>query len=290
MKNLFRAAAGILASIVVSPLLAQTGVSESAESAAIAEVARLGDAQIFAGIRLWVNEWDIPFLDRRASLSPVRPEGIIWHDEVHTTISDVEVVPMPTVGVRYGKFLGSMTYFVPTSYEGKGGLQGAVERSEIDVNLGYFVLPSVLLSIGYKAGKIERISDLISHTEQEIAAVLVGVSASAPLTDRLSLYGNLAYGIARQETDAPDARGDDRYDARYTIGEVGMSFRLFDGIPAGFVKSASASLGYRVQSYTTEDIGLGTYSGLGDATPVSTSKRDLRSSTNGFVLALVASF
>lgn len=290
MENLVRAATGILASIIVSPVLAQTGVSGSSETAGITEVGRFGDAQVFAGIRLWVNEWDIPFLDRRASISPSSPGGIIWRDEIHTTVSDAEVAPMPTIGVRYGKFLGSMTYFVPTSYEGKGGLQRSVERSEFDVNLGYFVLPSVLLSVGYKAGKIDRISDLLSDSEQEIAAVLVGVSASAPLTDRLSLYGNFAYGVARQESDSPDARGEDRYDARYTIGEVGMSFRLFEGTPTAFVRSASASLGYRVQSYTTEDIGLGTYSGPADATPLSTDKRDLRSSTNGFVLALVASF
>jgi len=195
------------------------------------------------------------------------------------------------VGVRFRDFLGSMTYFVPTSYSGEGGLSKSVERSELDINVGYFIMPSVLLSIGYKKGKIDRISDRDDiDTEQNIDAILVGLSATAPLTDRLSLYGNFAYGFGRTESEQKDARREDSYDSRYAIGELGVSMRLFESSPNAFLKSASASIGYRVQSYTIDGSGFGTYAGPIDLIPLSTTKQDIRTSTNGVVLALIATF
>lgn len=289
MKKKHLAAVAALLSLAVSPAVAQGG-GESAAAPGIAPLAGAGDLQVFAGVRLWANEWDVPFLDQRG-LTVVPTLGqqapVELRDEVRTTASDMEFVPMPTLGVRYGNFLGSMTYFVPTKYHGKGGTEKSVERSELDVNVGYFVLPSVLVSVGYKTAEVDRIANR-DDTDQEIDAVLIGISASAPLSERLSLYGNFAYGLARNETGTKDPRGEDRYDARYAIGEFGLAMRLLEGSPNAFLKSVSASIGYRVQSFTVEGIGLGVYDA--NFNLLRTTTRDLRSSTDGFVLALVASF
>jgi hypothetical protein len=276
---------GILAA---SSAIAQTTGSPG-DSAGTTTVGRMGDVQIFAGVRLWANEWDLTSLRPRRTFDPSNPSSPVLRDEITTALSDLEVVPMPTIGARYGNFLASVTYFVPTTYSGEGSPAKSIKRSEIDINAGYFVLPSLLLSVGYKHAKIDRLLDEVD-SGQKISALLLGLSGSAPLADRLSLYGNVAYGIARQKSEVKDARGEDEYSSTYAIGELGLSYRFMEGGASAFVKSLTGSIGYRAQSYTTKDVGLGTYQFSDPTILISTTTRDVRTSTSGVVVALVASF
>lgn len=289
MKRTVSIAAGIaFGMFAASTALAQAPRSP-ADSAGTTTVGRLGDVQVFAGVRLWANEWDMSLIGQQRSLDASNPTNIILRDEVRTSLTDVEVVPMPTIGARYGKLLASMTYFVPTSYESKGGLRKSVERSELDFTVGYFVLPSLVVSLGYKSATVERVLDDID-SEQKVSAVLLGISGSAPLSDKLSLYGNFAYGPARQKSEANDIRGKDTYSATYAIGELGLTYRFIDGGTGTFVNSLTGSIGYRAQSFTTKDVGLGTYALSDPTVPIATTKRDLRTSTSGVVVALIATF
>jgi hypothetical protein len=267
-----------------TPAGAQTSASDSGPEG-LAALGSLGELNFFAGVRIWANEWDIVTFKRVLS-ADVTPT---LRDELDITTSNLEITPMPTFGVRYGNLLASLTYFVPTSYNGNGGLEQDVERREIDLNVGYYVLPSVVVSLAYKEAKVDRLIDYVA-SEQKIKGILLGVSASAPLSDRLSLYGNFAYGFGRQKSQVADASGDTKYSARYTISEVGISYRIMEGSAGAFIKSVSGSLGYRAQSYTTKDVALGTYDPSAPSTPLSITTRDGRTSTTGAVLAIVASF
>lgn len=289
MKRTLGVVAGIgFGMVAASTAIAQT-TGSPAETAGTTTVGRMGDVQVFAGVRLWANEWDMSFVGQQRTLDTSNPSNIVLRDEVRTSLSDMEVVPMPTIGARYGNFLASMTYFVPTSYKGKGGLRSSVERSELDVTAGYFVLPSVLVSLGYKRATVERVLDDVD-SEQKISAVLLGISGSAPLADKLSLYGNFAYGLARQKSEVNDVRGKDNYSSTYAIGELGLSYRFLEGRAGSFVKSVSGSVGYRAQSFTTKDVGLGTYALSDPTVPIATTTRDVRTSTSGVVVAVVATF
>jgi hypothetical protein len=250
---------------------------------------QIGKVQVFAGVRLWVNEWDISFIGQRRSVDVSNPSSIVLREEVVSAVSDTEIVPMPTVGVRYGNLLASMTYFAPTSYEADGGLRRSVRRSEMDVTAGYFVLPSLVVSVGYKRVNASRVVDDLD-SEQRVSGVLLGISGSAPLAEKLSLYGNFAYGLARQKSEIKDARGKDDFRSTYAIGELGLSYRFLDRESGSFVKSVNGSIGYRTQIYTTRNLALGSFAESDPFHPISTSTRDLRSTTSGLVVALIATF
>lgn len=278
-------AAGLMAG---APAAAQTA-APGGSADTTASLGRIGDMNFFAGVRVWANEWDIVTLRRELAPDPANPTSLIARDQLDITTSDLELTPMPTIGVRYGKLLASVTYFMPTSYNGKGGLEKDVERREIDLNIGYYILPSLVVSLGYKDAKVDRILDTVD-SEQKIKGILLGLSGSAPLSERWSLYGNFAYGLGRQKSEFSDATGESKYSARYAIGELGLSYRIMDGNSGAFIKSLSGSIGYRAQSYTTKDVGLGTYALSDPTTPISTTTRDGRTTTSGAVFALVASF
>lgn len=285
MKIQFGIATAAISLATAGPVSAQT-TADATGPETTQSLGSLGELNFFAGLRVWANQWDIVTIQRVMSPDPTNP---LLRDELDITTSDLEFTPMPTVGVRYGNVLASLTYFVPTSYNGKGGLEKDVERREIDLNVGYYVLPSLVVSLAYKEAKIDRLLDDFP-SEQKIKGILLGVSASAPLSDRLSLYGNFAYGLGRQKSQSPDAAGDTEWSSRYAIGEVGLSYRIMEGRAGSFIKSVNGSLGYRAQSYTTNDVALGTYVPSAPNTALSTTTRDGRTSTSGAVLALVASF
>src|SRR5206468_2958238 len=109
-------------------------------------------------------------------------------------ISKLEVVPIPFIGMRSGNFLGTASYFPRTGYDSQNAMLGTVEREEYDATVGYFVLPALVLSLGYKHQSQDKISGQFSNTLRN-DALLLGASGNVALTDRLSFYGNAAYGF-----------------------------------------------------------------------------------------------
>ena len=49
-----------------------------------------------------------------------------------------------------------------------------------------------------------KLSGQIDPSSATVQGLLLGASANAPLAENLSLYGNVAYGFAREKTDIPD--------------------------------------------------------------------------------------
>lgn len=254
-------------------------------------VSEWGGVQFFAGLRLWANEWDILFLERKPVVDPQNPTTIILQDQLSSHISKMKIVPMPTMGVRYGNYVASTTYFVPTAYNTASGYGESVERSEFDANFGYLITSNVLMSIGYRRASVDRLLPTNSqNSKQSIQGIILGVSGNAPIADNVSLYGNMAYGMARQKSAIKDASGDDTISANYVIGEFGINVRLLEGGTGAALKQLTGSVGYRVQSYTNKDVPLGTYTLADPTVPVSVSHTDVRNSTSGVVLSIVGAF
>jgi hypothetical protein len=242
--------------------------------------------QVSVGVRTWINKWEVPFIE----FTPTLVNGVpVLRSDAKTRLSGTEVVPMPTIGVNYGRWFLGATYFPETSYDTKGGLRTEVQRKELDINLGYALLPGLSVSVGYKRAEQDRLTDDPVPSGIKVNGVLIGLSGTAPLKGALSLYGNAAYGFARQKTDAPDASGSTRFDADYQIGEVGLRYAL-GSFGQRFLSNVVISVGYRYQLFTSHDVALSTTSLVGPPTVLAIEKRDLRTYTTGPVIALVAYF
>jgi hypothetical protein len=254
-----------------------------------AATAEMGGATIFAGVRLWANQWEIPSIERIAIIPGIGAPPVL-QDVVVKSLSKTEFVPIPIVGMRIGNFLASASYFVKTGYDSQDPLLGTVDRDEFDVNVGYAVLPSLVLSVGYKQATDSKLNAQFSPAGGKVDGILLGASASAPLGGKFLLYGNAAYGFAREKTDFKDAGGNDSYSGNYRIGEVGLTYLLYDKVEGQGIKSLSISFGYRAQNYTAKSVALGTFSATNPPVLISTQAKDINTTTDGFILGIVGTF
>ncbi|MCK5718022.1 MAG: hypothetical protein KAH77_11080 [Thiomargarita sp.] len=139
-----------------------------------------------------------------------------------------------------------------TSQTVEGSSAGTLqlERSEFDINIGYYVLPSLIVTLGYK--QIDRNllqTDLYIDSQgdyaQKTSGWTIGISGGAPLSGKLGMYGNFSYGINMETEWATDSLS--TYDTDYYSGEFGLSYgHKFDSMPV--VNAIAMYLGYRVQS------------------------------------------
>lgn len=169
-------------------------------------------------------------------------------------------VYIPHLNARYGNFVGSISGYLPTDHSFVDG--GGNRRRELDVNLGYFVLPSVALTVGYK-----KVGQKAPDGNYELSGPVAGLSATAPLGGAFALYGALGLG-RMSDTDASTVK----FDADYRLAELGLAYNLpMDRV----VKTLSFTLGYRIQVLSSKEA-LGSQDG-----------RDL---TQGLTVGLVAAF
>jgi hypothetical protein len=262
------------------------GQSPGAGSEPIAGPA--GAFTLFAGVKLWATQWDVVNAQNLYVIPNLAAPNVIVQPTISKSVSKTEFVPIALIGVRVGDFVGSANYFPRTTYDSRDPSLGNVDRDEFDVTLGYAVVPNLVVSVVYKHASVNKISSQFSPSGLKIDAILVGASGSAVLIDKWSLYGNVAYGFARQKNDFLDFAGDDTYSGRYRIGEVGLSYRAYTS-EQGMLKTLSISLGYRAQIYTTKSVFQPV------VTPdfsvvIDPRKVDVQSTTNGFVLGIQAAF
>ena len=283
----------LCASIVAVSCAAAGAAAAQTSGGTVAEKsAEIAGARVFLGLRLWANQWQVPTTYTQVVVTNPATGALGLRAVDRTVQSNTRFVPIPVAGVQYGKILASASFFPTTSYSTKGELNRDVGRREFDLNIGYAILPSLVLSVGYKDAKINGFSNTIANDRYTIRALLLGVSGSAPLTTSLSMYGNFAYGPHRQKGDAPDVGGGTKYSGTYTIGEFGLSYRLHQANTGGIPSSVSMSIGYRFQSVRTNGITYGTTTlpGAGPTTVLNSENRDISSSTSGPVIAVSAVF
>jgi len=249
----------------------------------------------FAGVKLWANQWQIGTVGIVPVLLPNGSAGL--QQIPRATVSEIKIVPLLTLGARFSKVVAAANVFPTATYDSKGTLDGDVSRSEYDLSVGYAFLPNLVASIAYKEGKQSKILNAPAASGQKIRAGLLGLSGAAPLGGNVFLYGNAAVGIGKQTSDIADAAGDTSYSIDYRIGEVGLSYRLLEGGPQSAIKSMAIAVGYRAQVLLSKGIAYGTYELTGDpgnlvpsTTPASIQKADLQTTTDGFILSLIATF
>jgi hypothetical protein len=172
-----------------------------------------------------------------------------------------KTVLIPLLSARYGDFVGSISGYRPTDYSFVDG-SGGNTRKELDANVGYFVMPGLALTLGYK-----KVGQRAGSDNYELGGLVAGLSATAPLGPSIGLYGS--FGIGRmKDTGASTVK----FDADYRLSEVGLAYSLpMDGRP----KALSFTVGYRTQVLSSKEA-LGAQDG-----------RDL---TQGLTFGLVATF
>jgi hypothetical protein len=231
-------------------------------------------ASVTIGLKAWGTEWTSwePYLNKGADVRIIEPVS-----------SGTEVALIPQASVRYGDWLGSASYFVNKTYS----LSGAIDplsgntltlsptRKEFDVNGGYYIFPSLAVTLGYK------------HIEQDFGTAsykwsgpTLGLSASAVLHPNLALYGAFSLGLLRLNASTPDDAGKNSFDAIYSLGELGLAYVFNTGLP-NF--SLTLTGGYRVQIVDTRNFSLATaYGGY--------SQVELHDVTQGPVISLIGRF
>jgi hypothetical protein len=212
------------------------------------------DVRATLGVRFWRTDWSS------------------WFDPARATYlsADIPTTVIPVASVRYQNFVISGSYLLEKNFTfppltGTGTT--SVPREEFDINLGYFILPSVAAVVGYK-----HIEYSVGAYKWEGKGPTIGLSGNAPLANWASLYGNVAYGrLKLTDNDAfSGARG------KYLLTEIGVAFPLgqWDASLSHFVVTA----GYRYQK-------LGAFPNFNTSYP----HRELFEYTQGPVIGLAVS-
>ena len=249
----------------------------------------------FFAVRPWASRWDVPLNDAQVIIpNPLVPSPVLRTFAVSAQ-SGTSLVPLTAVGIRHGNFVATLNLSPSTDYSTGGLTTRDVNRRELDFSLGYSMLPHLVGALVYKSAKVDQVftknfENLLGTSGGvEISALLVGLSASAPLQGRLSLYGNVAAGVARQRGEVPDNAGKVKWNGAYTIGELGLSYGLVEGGKESLLKNLTLQVGYRAQLYTVRNITYGSLS-LPGGELLTTETRDADSTTGGFLIGLVGVF
>ena len=248
--------------------------------------------QFTIGAKVWHASWlsyvPAPYTGIGANGAPAAG------DSVNAVEGDVRTSVLPSLGVRHGNFFASASYgrfrsdfqvntspvITPAGQTLITSRTDHFKRSESDLNVGYFLTPEVGIALGYKDATETRDTSLgIAPQPSRLLttkakAVLLGAVASFAVYDKLRLYGQAGYGPARIRLAFTDPTlANPRANARYLIGEFGLSYPVFSGV--GGHGGATAALGYRTQTVKTDS-----YSS------VFQQGRDLRDVRDGVVLSL----
>jgi hypothetical protein len=277
--------AGLFGLFVLGPSFGQSPGAGS-ETIAGQATTDIGGVRLYTGVRLWVTNWEIYSVEPQLIPDPNNPGSVLIQTLPAKHVAQIKAVPIPIVGFRAGNFVGSASYFPRTSYDSRDSSLGTVDRYEYDATLGYAVLPSLVVSLVYKHAYQNKFSNQIPG-DIKINALLLGASGSLPFTDNLSLYGNAAYGFSRIKSSG-DLADETTYSGSYRIGEVGISYAVYSGTQDTVLKNVSLTFGYRAQVLLARSVGFGTATLAG--VPVDIQKKDVQTTTDGFVLGIVGSF
>jgi hypothetical protein len=247
--------------------------------------------QVSLGLKLWNASW-LSYLP--ASYLAAGPNGqIVAADVINSVEGGRRTSALPQLAVRYGKLFASASYGRFTSdfavlnspVATPAGTQVTSRtdhfvRRESDLTLGYFVLPEVAVTAGYKYAIESR--DVRSPAsapsqpllENRARGALLGLVGNFQVTGALSAYVQAGYGPARIRTRTVD-NGGYQIDAHgsYLISEIGLSYPLV--INQYGMRAAAAAIGYRSQTVKTESTGV-----------IYHENRRLRDVRDGLVLSL----
>ena len=253
---------------------------------------RLGlpdDLHLSIGFKTWFNDW--------------MAGGEVFRNGSPKKLDTFGEAFIPTLGLRYKDFFISASGMFGKNYHrgelpGSAGIFGQVyrmtlERQEVDVNLGYYVLPWLAISAGYKG--VFPTFDCHNpgppfvcdfRAEYAMQGPTVGVSFNVPIPQwnvfpaGFSVYGNVAGGYL--DVQGNEVRGVNEeirnYNhAWYSNIETGIAYKL-PALPIAL------TAGYRYQAIVKEFTSRAKTVGLG-RTP--TTENDI---TKGGVIGITFVF
>jgi hypothetical protein len=232
-----------------------------------------GEWALAAGAKFWENTWEswivVPTPFNRGS-----------REVIETVNSNTRLALIPQFSVRYGDWLGTVSALTPTNYSltPSWGIPLAASRYEIDGNVGYYVLPGLALTAGYK-----QVEQKFGGTFKWHGPTL-GASGTAGLGKGFSLYGTVGVGYMKAALPFADGADQTSLKANYALGEAGVAYSF--GALGRLTRSLNVTLGYRSQTLTTRGYGLADTS----TAPPTVSRLDVRDTTQGPTLSLVAVF
>jgi hypothetical protein len=229
-------------------------------SGAGAALAQDSGVSVSVGVRAWRAEWSTfgYFPD---------PNDPLVNLALTQEPANSKLVLMPVVGVRYGEFSASISAMPSTDFSFVSG--GGNRRQELDLNLGYDVIPGLTLTLGYK--KVSQ-TDRVDGSRYRPSGPVAGLSGNASLSGPWSLYGSL--GVGKFKTPAGDSID---FKADYRLTELGLAYALYGN---QFVKRWTFTAGYRIQVLTSKDAFVAPNGGSQDGVDT----------TQGFTLGAIATF
>lgn len=260
--------AAALACMVLRPVCAQTASEEDEDE----ESSTGRNFFVVAGVKGWSSTWQSWLRIRTAY-------GEASRDVIQTLSSPSKIATIPQLSVRYGNWFVSASTLTDTTYKLAGNWLNAIPgiRNEVDGNLGYYVLPGLAFSVGYK--KITQSFESSDKWSGPTAAL----TGTAGLDRGFSVYGTVAFG--QMNATAPkDGTDNTSFNANYYLTEAGLAYS-FGGM-GRLVRSVNMTLGYRTQTVVTKGYQLADFS-----TPSPTlSSVNVRDTTQGLALGLSAVF
>ena len=248
--------------------------------------------QFTVGAKLWRAAW-LSYLP--AAYTGIGANGApAVGDSVNAVEGTTRTSVLPSLGLRYGKFFASASYgrftsdfqtntspvLTPSGQTVITSRLDHFKRRESDLNIGYFLTPEMGIALGYKDATETRDTSLgIAPQPSRLLTtkargVLLGAVANFAVSDKLRFYGQAGYGPARIRLAFTDPTlGNPKANARYLIGEFGLSYPVFGGTNGH--GAATAALGYRTQTVKTDSYSSAFQQG-----------RDLRDVRDGMVLTL----
>jgi len=258
-------------------VLAQSSVDSTA--AGDQTVAQGKNWLLMGGVKLWANSWDTSYTD----YVPQAGSHV-----VEVTGNSLAVIPNALF--KYKSVFASLGYLTSGNYtfpaytetlNVSGTPHTAVtnseaSRNELDLNLGYYFVPNVYVSMGYKNVTQKYSTTLTgsglvtqnSNSETYYNGVTVGIGGSSAIGSGFSIYGNGAGGFLVETTKG----GTYSDNASYINSELGLAWT---GGPV------TVTAGYRYQiitTYLTNNDGAG-YAG-----------QDAIDLTNGWIFGLNYAF
>jgi len=215
------------------------------------------DFNVTVGARAWYTEWTtFSYL-----VDPDTEENLA----LTQNSANEQLAVIPVISARYGKFMASISGIPSTNFSFNDGTKGS--REEFDINVGYFVMRGVAVTLGYK--KVEQSGGTLRYRP---SGPVLGVNAIAPIQGSWSLYGNLAIGDLKTPSgDVVD------FAMAYRLAEVGLAYTL-EG--KSKPKHWTFIAGYRMQVMNSKDAFV----------TLTDTAQDGLDTTQGFSLGVLATF
>lgn len=243
------------------------------------------EMQTSFGVKIWPTAWESWVTSPKGTGVAL---GTSRFQTVQAVGSSDEVSAIPFATIRFSNYFASVSAMSRTRYTLRdsatpGGFDVAASRRELDFNGGYYVLPGLALTLGYK-----QLTQTYGNDEYRWRGPIAGLNGSAPVALGLAIYGNAGVGrmSARFPATQVDVSGHTSFRADYRLAEFGLAY-VTPWTPS-LLKSLLITAGYRAQYVNTRNYALAVTDGQGNSTFNTTA--NLKDTTQGFVFGLIGSF